>query len=417
MLRVAPGSVLVVGAGQAGLQLAASLRESGHRGPVTLVGAEGRSPYQRPPLSKDFLHGTFPEDGLALRTDGFYADHGIDVVGDDRVESITLGHPATGGGEAVTRSGRRLGFDRLALTTGGSPRRLSVPGSTLAGIHYLRSVQDSLALRHDLRTADEVVVVGGGFVGLEVAAGARAAGRNVTVVEAADRLLARAVAVETSAFYLAAHRARGTAVELGAQVTAFAGGPRVSGVVLADGRTLPADVVVIGIGMVADLALAEQIGATCAGGGIVVDADARTSIGGVVAAGDCTAIARPGGGYMRVESVQNAVAQGRIAAATLLGVDPPAVGVPWFWSDQHDIKLKIAGLNAGYDLTVVRGDPGSESFCVLYYRDGRLISIDAVNALRDYVAARRILDNGGTVPTWAAADPATPLSEFLKIPA
>ena len=404
---------LVIGASQAGLQLASSLRDLGSTGHITLMGGEPRPPYQRPPLSKAFLQGKLREDRLALRGADFYRDNGIDLVCGEWVSSIRLTDPEEGAGEATTRSGRALVFDRLALTVGGTPRRMRVPGQDLAGIHYLRDVDDATALRRDLTAARHVVVVGGGFVGLEAAATATLAGKLVTVVEATDRLLARAVAPAMSDFYAAAHRRRGTTILLGTAVAAFSGRGRMQAVELADGRVLPADVVIIGIGLVPHAELAEQLGLSCLGG-IVVDEGARTSIPAIVAAGDCTVTAHPELGSLRLESVQNAIAQAKIAAASLLDVPAPSTGVPWFWSDQADLKLQIAGLNSGYDDVVLRGDPASESFSLLYYRCGQLTSIDAVNAPRDYMAVRRILEMGGTVPADAAADDEVSLKKFLS---
>jgi 3-phenylpropionate/trans-cinnamate dioxygenase ferredoxin reductase subunit len=326
------------------------------------------------------------------------------------VDSVRLTDASTGEGVAVTRSGHQIAFEHLVLTVGGTPRMMTVPGHDLPGIHYLRDVDEALALRTDLEGAERVVVVGGGFVGLEVAAAATAAGKHVTVVEVADRLLGRTVAPVVSAFYLAAHRKRGTEVLLGAGVTGFAGSSRVSRVELSDGTSIPADVVAVGIGLVPHTQLAVQLGLDCAGG-IVVDEDGRTSIPTVFAAGDCTVVAHPDHGSLRLESVQNAIAQAKRGAAALLGVEAPETGVPWFWSDQADLKLQIAGLSTGYDDVVVRGIPDTESFSVLYYRDGRLVAIDAINNPRDYMAVRRILETGGDVPKTAAAD--VPLKSFI----
>ncbi|MFI5614474.1 NAD(P)/FAD-dependent oxidoreductase [Amycolatopsis sp. NPDC051903] len=412
-MAVEGSSTLVVGASQAGVELAASLRKLGASGPITLLGGETRLPYQRPPLSKAFLKGELPEERLALRGPDFYAAQRIDLVRGEWIDAITLTDAELGSGFAVLRSGRTVEFGRLALTTGGTPRRLRIPGSELAGVHYLRDVDDAVALRRGLGAARDVVVVGGGFVGLEAAAAATAAGKNVTVVEAADRLLARAVAPRMSGFYLAAHRRRGTEVVLSTGVTELLGRDRVTGVGLSDGRTLRADVVVVGIGLVPHTELAEQIGLACAGG-ILVDETARTSTPSVVAAGDCTILAHPDHGALRLESVPNAIAQAKTAAASLLGVAAPAAGIPWFWSDQADLKLQIAGISSGYDETVLRGDPGTERFSLFYYRGGRLIAIDAVNAPRDYMAVRKLLEAGRTVPPHVAADTDVALKELLR---
>ncbi|WP_329455105.1 NAD(P)/FAD-dependent oxidoreductase [Streptomyces sp. NBC_01497] len=408
--RATSDGTLIVGASQAGLQLAVSLRQLGDTRPITLVGEEPHAPYQRPPLSKEFLAGTAELDSLAFRTPSFYPDHDIDLVCGERITSLRPGR-------ALTASGRELPYARLALTTGAGPRRLSVPGAELAGVCYLRDHDDAAGLRRALASASRAVVVGGGFIGLEAASAARAAGLSVTVVEAAGRLLGRAVAPVVSDFYARAHRRRGVQVLLSTGVTAFepdADGRRVSGVVLADGTVLPTDLVLVGVGAVPRTELAEQLGLVCEGG-IVVDASARTSDPSVVAAGDCTVQPHPltGEGRVRIESVQNAVAQAQIAAATLLGRTAPAKAVPWFWSYQGDLRLQIAGLSLGHDTTVVRGTVDDEHFSVLYYRDGRLLAVDAVNRPADYMAVRKALTQGATIPAGAAADAEAPLKSLI----
>jgi 3-phenylpropionate/trans-cinnamate dioxygenase ferredoxin reductase subunit len=407
---------LIVGASQAGVQLAVSLRERGDTSPITLIGEEPHPPYQRPPLSKEFLAGDAELERLAFRRPSFYAESTIDLVCGDRVTDIVLGGAGgPGSGLARTASGRELPFDRLALTVGASPRRLNLPGSDLAGICYLRDLDEAVSLRSALAAAERVVVVGGGFIGLEAAAVARGQGKAVTVVEAAERLIPRAVAPVVSEFFRQAHLRRGTEVILSAVVTGFAGAEgRVTGVVLADGTELPADVVMVGVGIVPRVELAQQIGLEC-DGGIVVDARARTSNPDVVAAGDCTVLPHPltGEGRVRLESVQNAVSQAGVAAATLLGQPAEAPAVPWFWSNQGSLRLQIAGLGTGFDDYVLRGDPDSERFSVLYYRGGRLIAADAVNNPVDYMAVRKALSTGATIPAEAAADAGTPLKTLL----
>ncbi|MFG3065364.1 NAD(P)/FAD-dependent oxidoreductase [Streptomyces sp. NPDC048231] len=410
------GGTLIVGASQAGLQLAVSLRQLGDTEPITLVGEEIHPPYQRPPLSKEFLTGQTDLESLALRTPSYYTDAGIDLVPGERVTEVDLspsGRP--GSGSAKTPSGRVFAFDRLALTVGAGPRRLAVPGAELDGIRYLRDRDDAAHLRQRLTTASRVVVVGGGFIGLEAAAVARGFGKDVTVVEAADRLISRAVAPVVSEFYRRAHVRRGTRVSLSAAVAGFDGERgRVTGVRLADGTRLPADLVLIGVGVLPRTELAEHLGLEC-DRGIVVDAGARTSDPHVVAAGDCTVQPHPvtGLGRVRLESVQNAVAQATTAAATLLGTPAPQRAVPWFWSYQGDLKLQIAGLSGGYDQHVVRGDPDSERFSVLYYRQDELLAIDAVNSPADYMAVRKALTQGTTVPASVAGDSGTPLKALL----
>jgi 3-phenylpropionate/trans-cinnamate dioxygenase ferredoxin reductase subunit len=415
---VSGNGTLIVGASQAGLQLAVSLRQFGDNAPITLVGAELQPPYQRPPLSKEFLTGAADLGTLALRTPAFYLDAGIDLVCGERITELALSRSGpAGSGTAATAAGRRLPFDRLALTVGARPRRLSLPGAELDGICVLRSHSDAADLRRRLESAVHVVVVGGGFIGLEAAAAARALGRpSVTVVEAADRLMARAVAPVVSDFYRRAHQRRGADVRLSAAVAAFEGdrAGQVTGVRLADGTRLPADLVLVGAGVLPRTELAEQLGLLC-DGGIVVDSRARTSEPGVVAAGDCTVRPHPltGEGRVRLESVQNAVAQAQVAAATLLGRFDDVTSVPWFWSYQGDLKLQIAGLSAGYDEFVVRGEPEDERFSVLYYRQGSLLAVDAVNRPADYMAVRKALGTGAAIDPERARDADTPLKSLI----
>jgi 3-phenylpropionate/trans-cinnamate dioxygenase ferredoxin reductase subunit len=408
---------LIVGGSQAGLQLAVSLRQLGDTSPIVLVSEENRPPYQRPPLSKEFLAGEADVDSLAFRAPAFYADSGIDLVCGERVTELSLspsGPP--GSGVATTASGRALPFGRLALTVGADARRLPVPGGDLDGICYLRDHKDAADLRTRLATATRVLVVGGGFIGLEVASGGRGAGRGVTVVEAADRLMARAVGPVVSEFYREAHLRRGIDVRLSAGVTGFHGEQgRVTGVELSDGTRLPADLVLVGIGVLPRTELAEQLGLVC-DQGIVVDAHARTSDPSVVAAGDCTVQPHPmtGQGRVRLESVQNAVAQAQVAASTLLGRLDGVTPVPWFWSFQGDLRLQIAGLFTDYDDYVVRGEPDDERFSVLYYRQDRLLAIDAVNRPADYMAVRKALGQGATIAPDRAGDAATPLKSLIE---
>lgn len=406
----ADSGVLIVGASQAGAQLATSLRDFGATCAITLVGAEAHLPYQRPPLSKAFLAGKTNALQLELRSADFYAERDIEVVLGERIEKLELG---TDGGHATSSSGRRFDFARLALTVGGTPRRLRVPGGDLRNVCYLRNLADATNLRAALQAAERVVVVGGGFIGLEAAAVARALGKDVTVVEALDRLMARAVAPVVSQFYLDAHRRRGVRVLLGTGVVGLTGRDTVAAVELSDGTSLPTDLVLVGIGLEPSTGLAEQAGLWCENG-IVIDEHARTSHPLVVAAGDCTTLRVPtDGSPLRIESVANAISQGRAAAATLVGVPHAAATVPWFWSDQGTLKLQIAGLSAGYDDVVLRGDPTTEQFSALYYSGADLIAIDAVNAPRDYMAVRKILEAGGSVPRTVAGDLAVPLKSLI----
>ncbi|GAA5148302.1 FAD-dependent oxidoreductase [Microbacterium pseudoresistens] len=412
--HAARGRTLVIGAGQAGLQVASSLRELGDLDPITVVGGEAHLPYQRPPLSKAFLAGQAASPDLTLRHADFYDLHDIAIQSGMWIDSITLDDENGSSGTATTSDGETIGFSRLAFTLGGTPRRMSVPGADLAGIHYLRTIDDATALRAELDAADHVAIVGGGFIGLEIAATATAKGKDVTVLEALDRLMARAVAPEMSRFYADAHTRRGTRIELNATVTSFHGADgRVTGVGLSDGRAIKAEVVVVGIGLLPHTELASSIGLADARG-IRVDQAGRTRIGGIVAAGDCALTAHPVHGEIRIESVPNAIAQAKSAAAALLGREPGKPPVPWFWSDQADLKLQMAGLSMGYDHAVVRGQPGSEQFSTLYYRDGEIVSVESVNSPRDYMTVRRILEVGGNIPVEAAGDLKIPLKDHLQ---
>ncbi len=407
---------LIIGNCQAGVQVASTLRELGDTEPIVLVGEEPHAPYQRPPLSKAFLKGEVTADSLTFRTHDFYRDHTIELVTRERIVAVTR---TVTGGEAVAESGRRFPFSRLALTTGATPRRIPFEGSELEGVSYLRDASEAAILEQRLRTARNVVVVGGGFIGLEVAAGARASGKNVTVLEAAPRLVGRAVSEQTSAFYLQAHRRRGITVVLNAQVVRFVGKhDTVTGVELSDGTVLPAEVVLIGVGVLPRIELAEQLGLEV-DNGIVVDSRALASDGVTVAAGDCANMPNPsitswGVGRLRLESVQNAVEQAKVAAATLLGMDAEYKTVPWFWSDQADLKLQIAGLSGGHDQVVLRGDPDTEKFSVLYYRGGDIIAADCVNSPLDFIAVRNALHTGLAIPAAVATDTSIPLKKLVS---
>jgi 3-phenylpropionate/trans-cinnamate dioxygenase ferredoxin reductase subunit len=405
--------ILIVGAGQAGLQIAVSLREGGFEGRVTIVGTEAYTPYQRPPLSKAFLHGEADIESLELRAADFYQENRIDLICGETVTAIEF-DGATG--RATTDSGRVIDFDGLALATGSEPRRLAIEGADLDGVLSLRDIDDAVELKRRWDGAATVVVIGGGFIGLEVAAGATKDGKKVTVLEVLDRLIARAVSPEMSEFLRAAHERRGTAVRLGVRIAGLVGeNGRVTGVELEGGEVVPADIVMVGIGVVPRGDLAETLGLETIGGAVVVDEFAQTSRPGIVAAGDSVLLPHPlgGGGPVRLESVQNAVDQAKVAARTLLGERVAYDAVPWFWSDQADLKLQIAGLSTGYDATVLRGDPDSEQFSILYYRDGRLIAIDTVNHVHDYLSAKRALAAGQTIPPEAAADASIALKTLV----
>ena len=421
------GTTLIVGASQAGVQIAATMRELGDTDPIILVGEEPHRPYQRPPLSKKWLKSELVPGDVILRTREWFDGQGIELISADRV--VTIRRNEDGSGEASTQGGRRLRFDRLALATGSSVRRLTIPGTDFHGVHYLRDAEDAFALEAALHDPANrrVVVIGGGFIGLEISAVARSMDKEVTVLEAAPRLVGRVVSEQTSAFYLAAHQRRGTAVVLGAELRRIIGGvadaagrrSRVVAVELADGTAVPADLVVIGIGVIARTELAVQLGLAVEGG-ILVDEHALASDGRTVAAGDCTVMPNPYAlgipGPTRIESVNNALEQAKIAAASLLGERLTYRSVPWFWSDQADLKLQIAGLSTGYDQVVVRGRPEDERFAVLYYRSGQLIAADCINQPAEFLAIRNALSKGHTITPEAAADLDTPVKRSITTP-
>jgi 3-phenylpropionate/trans-cinnamate dioxygenase ferredoxin reductase subunit len=410
---------LIVGASQAGVQLAASLRELGDTDPIVLVGEEPVEPYQRPPLSKAYLKGGMDAAGLAFRSADWYRANDIHLVTGECLIGGAL--KSDGSGVAIADSGRHFRFDRLALTTGAVPRRLDLTGVDAPGVHYLRDTRDADRILVEVAAATRVVVIGGGFIGLEVAAGLRATGKAVTVLEAAPRLVGRAVSEQTSAFYLEAHRRRGLDIVLDARIAEIVVGPagRGVGVRLDDGRILPCEVVLIGVGVVPRTDLAEALGLEVQNG-IVVDDRARASDGHTVAAGDCavmpTPYARGAQPVIRLESVHNAVEQAKVAAATLLGLDARYTSVPWFWSDQADLKLQIAGLSTGYDEVVLRGDPAAESFSVLYVRDALLIAADSINAPADHVAIKNALKHDLTVDPARAGDTTVPIKQLVIDP-
>jgi len=406
--------ILIVGAGQSGMQIADTLREEGFEGEITMIGDESALPYQRPPLSKAFLYGEADEESLQFRNQKFYQDNRIDLILGDAVVAIST---APGKPVATTASGRKVEFDRMALAPGSTPRRLTAAGSDLDGVLYLRSLEDAKALKARWADAQDVVVIGGGFIGLEVAAVASNAGKTVTVLEGADRMMARAVCPITSEYFKAAHERRGASVVLNARIAGFDGsGDKVSAVRLEDGTSIRADIVMVGIGVLARTEVANLLGIELENGAISVDEFAQTSNPLVVAAGDAVMLPNPTGapGRVRLESVQNAVDQAKVAARTLLGKREPYHALPWFWSDQADLKLQIAGLSTGYDQTVLRGNPDSDAFSVLYYRGGRLIAIDCVNQVSDFMAVRRCLSNGGTIDAAAASDSSVALKTLIS---
>ncbi|TXM71922.1 oxidoreductase [Methylobacterium sp. WL69] len=391
--------VVVVGAGQAGFQLAASLREAGYADPVTLIGDEADLPYQRPPLSKAYLAGRTDPAGLELRPAAYFSDHHIRHRPSLRVASID--RP---GRRLLCAGGEAMAYDHLVLATGARNRVLPVPGADRPGVFQLRGRADADALKAALGEARAVAIVGAGFIGLEFAGICAARGLAVTVIEAADRPMARAVSTDTGAFFVHAHGAAGIRFVFGSGVVAVAGAERAEAVHLSDGTAIAADLVLVGIGVVPNQELAEAAG-LAVGDGILVDAFLATDDPAVSAIGDCArAPSRfADGAPVRIESVQNALDQGRCLAARLAGRPAAYDAVPWFWSDQGPHKLQIAGLATPSDLAVVRPLPAG--LCVFRFRDGRLSAVETVDRPGDHMAARRILAQGRALSPEDAADP------------
>ncbi|MDP2801852.1 MAG: FAD-dependent oxidoreductase [Phreatobacter sp.] len=381
--------IVIVGASQAGLQTAVTLRQRGHAGQITMIGSEPHTPYQRPPLSKAFLTSMAAPESLALRLPDFYRENRIELIRGETVDRIDTGRSVI-----MTVSGREFAYERLALTVGAMPRRLDVPGHDVRGVLYLRDIGDALLMRELLPKAADVVVVGGGFIGLEAAAVCAKAGKRVTVVEASSRLLGRTVGSTMSRFFLDAHRKRGVSFRFETGVAEIAQDRgTVAGVRLTDGSLLPAEIVIVGIGAIPRTELAAQAGLGTAAGGILVDRFATTSDAHIVAAGDCAMGPHPMAPerLIRLESVQNATDQAKVAAATLLGGHEPYAGVPWFWSDQGDIKLQIAGITTNSDEFEVSGSFDSEQLTVSHFSGGVLTGVECVNRPSDYMRARRAL--------------------------
>jgi 3-phenylpropionate/trans-cinnamate dioxygenase ferredoxin reductase subunit len=377
----AQNTVVVVGAGQSGFQAVASLRDRGFAGRVVLAGDEPGVPYQRPPLSKAYLAGTAGLEQLHLRGAGFFAEKDIELIA-GRVASLDRAASLV-----RLEDGTELAYDHLVLATGSRNRTLPVPGADLPGVLTLRTRDDADRLRESLAHAGNVVVVGGGFIGLEFASHA---GRPVTIVEAQDRLLNRVATPEISAYFATLHREAGHTVLLGQGVSALHGDSRVREVELSDGRRLPADLVVIAVGVVPETTLAEAAGLDVANG-VVVDEHLRTSDPRIFAIGDCANFpCVQAGAATRLESVQNAVDQARCVAAALTGTEEPYASLPWFWTDQSGAKLQIAGILADADRTVVAGDREAGKFSVLSFRDDVLIAVESVNRPADHIAARRL---------------------------
>ncbi len=409
MSATAPARIVVIGGGQAAAQTVFSLRQGGYQGSVTLVSDEPAVPYQRPPLSKAYLKGELPAERLWFRHPEWYAQHAVEPRLRTRVRAIdpSARRVELDGGES-------LGYDALVIATGARPRRLSLPGADLEGVFELRAVADADRLRPCLVAGARLVIVGAGYIGLEVAASASALGLEVTVLELAPRVLARVTGTLVAKFFERAHRAHGIELRTGVRPKRFEGSRgKVGAVRLDDGTAVPADLVLVAVGVAPNQELAAAAGLDC-DDGIGVDRDGRTSNPAVFAAGDCTR--RPLVHYARaarLESVHNAVEQGRLAAAAILGAARPVEECPWFWSDQFELKLQIAGLADGHDRVVVRGDPEESKFAAFYLRGDRLLATDAVNSPSEFLGSKKLIARGARVDPRLLADPAVPMKHIV----
>ena len=398
--------VIVIGAGQAGSSCVAKLRSSGFEGKITLIGAEPVPPYQRPPLSKAYLMGDMTLERLFLRPEAFYADQVIDLRMGAVVQSIDTG------ARTVTLEEGVLSYDDLVLTTGSVPRRLPAAiGGDLDGVHVVRGLADVDAMAPRFVKGARVLIVGGGYIGLEAASVAAKLGLKVTLVEAAERILQRVAAPQTSDFFRALHKGHGVDLREGVGLERLTGEGAVSGAVLSDGTTLDVDFVIAGVGIAPDIALAEAAGLTL-NNGIETDAQGRTSAAGVWAAGDCCSFPYQDG-RIRLESVPNAIDQAEVVAQNITGAGIDYHAKPWFWSDQYDVKLQIAGLNTGYD-TVYTRDTGDGAVSFWYYLGDKLLAVDAANDPRGYMVGKRLIEAGTSPDPAAIVDPATDMKALLR---
>jgi 3-phenylpropionate/trans-cinnamate dioxygenase ferredoxin reductase subunit len=395
---------VIIGAGQAGCDLATALRQHGYAGRIVLIGDEQVPPYRRPPLSKTYLSGDIGEEALYIKPRAAYAKQDIDLRTGVRVVSIDRdAHSVT------VEDGEVITYDKLALTTGGRPRRLPLAGADKPNVHYVRTLEDINRLREQFGPGRRLVIIGGGYIGLEAAAAGIKKQLDVTLVEALPRLLARVTGPEVSQYYDGVHRRHGVDIRLGAAVEALEGEQQVEFVVLRDGTRLPADLVIVGIGLVPNTELAEQAGLEV-DNGVIVDLHAQTGDPDIVAAGDCT---NHDNGFLgrrvRLESVPNASEQARVAAASICGQRLPHAGVPWFWSDQYDLKLQMVGLSQGHDRVVIRGSMEADSFAAFYLKDGVVIAVDAVNRPQEFMLGKKM------VAARLKADPAVLADESVVL--
>jgi 3-phenylpropionate/trans-cinnamate dioxygenase ferredoxin reductase subunit len=402
--------VVIVGAGHGGAQCAIALRQNGFTGSIAMIGREPEPPYERPPLSKEYFAREKTFDRLYIRPPQFWGEKDIDLRLGVEVTAVDPQAKTLG-----LSDGTSCGYGKLVWATGGDPRKLPVPGAGLAGVHAVRTREDCDQLMGEIDGGvRNIAVIGGGYIGLEAAAVLTKLGCKVTLLEALPRVLARVAGPELSAFYEKEHRDHGVDLRTGVTVNGLVGEGRVTGVELGDGSVVPADAVIVGIGIVP--AVGPLIAAGAAGGnGVDIDDYCRTSLPDVYAIGDCAAFAADyaGGTVMRVESVQNANDQATCVAKAILGDEQPYKAFPWFWSNQYDLRLQTAGLSVGYDQTVLRGDPTARSFSVVYLKAGKVIALDCVNMVKDYVQGRKLVEAGASPDLERLADAGVPLKELL----
>jgi 3-phenylpropionate/trans-cinnamate dioxygenase ferredoxin reductase subunit len=400
--------VVIIGGGQAAAQACASLRLFSFQGAITLVGEEAALPYQRPPLSKAYMKGELAEERLYFKPAAWYEDQNIDTVLSVRATKIDRSAQTV-----ELEHGGSVDYDALIIATGSRPRALPVEGADLDGVFDLRDLADVERIRPRMISGQKMVIVGAGYIGLEAAAVARQMGLDVTVLEMEDRVLARVTSPIMSQFFTDEHTRQGADIRTGARLASLKGADgKVSQAVLADGSELDADIVLVGIGILPNVELAEEAGIACSNG-ILTDQDARTNDPRVFAAGDCAA--RPlvhYGRKGRLESVHNAIEQGKLSAAAIMGKPRPTEDCPWFWSDQYDLKLQIAGLSQGYDETVVRGDPEERKFAVFYLQNGKLIAVDAINSPPEFLASKKLIMTGARLAPETLRDTSKSMKEI-----
>jgi 3-phenylpropionate/trans-cinnamate dioxygenase ferredoxin reductase subunit len=417
MTDAASSIAIIIGAGHAGGELAIALRNEGWEGRILLLGEEAHLPYHRPPLSKAYLAGSVEKSSLSIRPQMAYDKANVEFFGGVRVLRIDRANK-----RLELADGKQLAYDKLAIATGGRPRPLSVPNAAAAercaNFHYLRTLDDVELIRAQMAAGKRLAIVGGGYIGLEVAAAAVAQGLQVTVLEALPRVLQRVTAAELSAYYERKHREAGVDIRTNVQVADLeVTGETVSAVICADGSRLETDLVVVGIGLIANTELAAEAGLEV-DNGILVNEYAQTSDPDIHAAGDCTNHPNPLlGRRLRLESVPNALEQSRVAAAGMAGKLKAYASVPWFWSDQYELKLKMVGLSEGFERLVLRGEPQTDSFSAFYLKDGKVLAADTVNRPQDFIAAKRLVAEGIAVTAEQLADDSRPLKELLPVPA